>query len=395
MQPDQGQINSVWYRFTPSASGSVHFDTCTDVLYDGYMALYTGGAVNDLTNLAFNDDGCGGFGTGSIIDFDVAAGTTYSIAIDGWEVEVGDFTLTYTIPGGPPPLRHRRRLRHHHRRHHRLRHRHRHRRHRLLRLRRHRHLRLRLRHLRPAAACRGCSGSGSATRGSGSAGPTAPSAASAAFAPGDRCAAASSGRARGPAPSGAAASRSTCWSAGRARKSQTQRAARRPPFASWESALSSTVAGRWRRFGSGCGLPLQRPAEREDQEPDPRQQQGNAHHDPEDADSLTEVGLVQGRRERRLRHPECFAPRSRPAVRSSGPSRPSTRRRSDCPADRGSVPSLRRPVRRLPRACGCRITPANSCAWEPVVTCLPDWSSRKHASDPVDRGVSRSRSALA
>ena len=52
------------------------------------------------------------------------------------------------------------------------------------------------------------------TRGSGSAGPTAPSAASAAFAPGDRCAAASSGRARGPAPSGVAASRSTCWSAG-------------------------------------------------------------------------------------------------------------------------------------------------------------------------------------
>ena len=85
MQPDQGQINSVWYRFTPTASGSAHFDTCTDVLYDGYMASYTGPAVNQLTNIGFNDDGCGGFGTGSILDFDVTAGTTYSIAIDGWE----------------------------------------------------------------------------------------------------------------------------------------------------------------------------------------------------------------------------------------------------------------------------------------------------------------------
>ena len=154
VQPDQGQINSVWYRFTPTASGPAHFDTCTDVLYDGYMASYTGPAVDQLTNIGFNDDGCGGFGTGSILDFDVVAGTTYSIAIDGWEVEVGDFTLTYTIPGG----RHRRRHRHrHHRRlrhrHRRLRHHHRHLRH------RHRHLRhllrLRLRHLRPAAACRG------------------------------------------------------------------------------------------------------------------------------------------------------------------------------------------------------------------------------------------------
>ena len=25
------------------------------------------------------------------------------LLIDGWEVEVGDFTLTYTIPGNPPP----------------------------------------------------------------------------------------------------------------------------------------------------------------------------------------------------------------------------------------------------------------------------------------------------
>ena len=54
-------------------------------------------------------------------------------------------------------------------------------------------------------------------RGRGSAGPAARSAASAAFAPGDRCAAASSARARGRAQSGAAASRSSWWSAGASR----------------------------------------------------------------------------------------------------------------------------------------------------------------------------------
>ncbi len=102
LRPDQGQINSVWYRFTPSASGSAHFDTCSDVLYDGYMASYTGGAVNNLTNIVFNDDGCGGFGTGSTLDFAVTAGTTYSVAVDGWETEVGELHAHVQHPPKPP-----------------------------------------------------------------------------------------------------------------------------------------------------------------------------------------------------------------------------------------------------------------------------------------------------
>ena len=178
-QPDQEPINSVWYRFTPSASGTAHFDTCTDVLYDGFMASYTGNAVDNLTNIAFNDDGCGGSGTGSVLDFPVDAGTTYSVAVDGWQSEVGDFTLTYSIPGGPPPpppppppprhhrrrhLRHHRRLRHlrRHLRHHRRRHHH------------HR--------LRRAAASRASSGCALAPRSEGSGRRTARSATSAAFA---------------------------------------------------------------------------------------------------------------------------------------------------------------------------------------------------------------------
>ena len=76
------------------------------------MASYTGPAVDQLTNIGFNDDGCGGFGTGSVLDFDVTAGTMYSIAIDGWEVEMGDFTLTYTIPAAHRLHLRRRHLRH-------------------------------------------------------------------------------------------------------------------------------------------------------------------------------------------------------------------------------------------------------------------------------------------
>ena len=48
------------------------------------MASYTGNTVDNLTNIDFNDDGCGGSGTGSVLDFPVDAGTTYSVAIDGW-----------------------------------------------------------------------------------------------------------------------------------------------------------------------------------------------------------------------------------------------------------------------------------------------------------------------
>ena len=154
----------------------------------GTWLSYTGPAVDQLTNIGFNDDGCDvGSGTGSVLDFAVTAGTTYSIAVDGWEVEVGDFTLTYTIPGGPPPPPPRRHLRLRHRHRHRLRHlRHRH-------LRRLRHLRLRLRlRLRRAAASRASSGCASAPRRRGSGVPTARSATCAAFARGDRCAAVSS-----------------------------------------------------------------------------------------------------------------------------------------------------------------------------------------------------------
>ena len=71
---------------------------------------------------------------------------------------------------------------------------------------------LRPRRLRADAAFHASSACAFQAQGRGSAGPTAASAGCAAFAPGDRCAAASSLRARGPAPSGAAASRSTCWS---------------------------------------------------------------------------------------------------------------------------------------------------------------------------------------
>src|SRR5262245_30286764 len=83
-----------------------------------------------------------------------------------------------------------------------------------------------------------------------------------------------------------------------------KRAALRPPSAAERSRRS--VRGRRgpRRLLRSRLLPLQRTAEREDQEPDPGQEESDAHGDSEDADSLTEVGRVEGRRERRLRDPD-------------------------------------------------------------------------------------------
>src|SRR5262249_59946789 len=49
-------INSVWWQWTPSASGPVTIDTFGSN-FNTTLAVYTGGAVNALTEVASNDDG--------------------------------------------------------------------------------------------------------------------------------------------------------------------------------------------------------------------------------------------------------------------------------------------------------------------------------------------------
>ncbi|TDO30007.1 Ig-like domain-containing protein [Kribbella sp. VKM Ac-2527] len=73
---------SVWYSWTPSATRRVTIDTCGGEV-NTVLAVYTGGALADLNNVASDNDGCGRSYGGSRVTFTATAGTTYRIAVDG------------------------------------------------------------------------------------------------------------------------------------------------------------------------------------------------------------------------------------------------------------------------------------------------------------------------
>jgi hypothetical protein len=91
---------SVWYKWTPQASGTATLNTAGSN-FDTLLAVYRGGAVNSLTQVASNDDenNAGGVIT-SKLSFAATAGTTYRIAVDGYNngagAEAGNITLNLT-----------------------------------------------------------------------------------------------------------------------------------------------------------------------------------------------------------------------------------------------------------------------------------------------------------
>ena len=96
---------SVWFRWTAPASGPVTIDTCGSG-FDTTLAVYTGSAVDALTEVASNDDepelDCGAEATGreSAVTFDAELGVTYAIAVDGYGEEEGELSLQ--LSGTPP-----------------------------------------------------------------------------------------------------------------------------------------------------------------------------------------------------------------------------------------------------------------------------------------------------
>jgi hypothetical protein len=78
---------SVWYRWTAPASGEVRIDTCQSD-FDTLLGVYTGSAVNALSEIASNDQACG---NQSKVIFNATTGTTYRIAVDGWRGPVPAF----------------------------------------------------------------------------------------------------------------------------------------------------------------------------------------------------------------------------------------------------------------------------------------------------------------
>jgi hypothetical protein len=80
---------SVWYAWTAPANGPVVVET-TGSDFDTLLGAYVGGAVSTLSTVASNDD-VSGLRT-SRIDFLASAGTTYRIAVDGYDADAGPET---------------------------------------------------------------------------------------------------------------------------------------------------------------------------------------------------------------------------------------------------------------------------------------------------------------
>jgi hypothetical protein len=78
---------SIWYRYTPDATGALSFDTC-GTPFDTMLGVYTGTSVDALTLVGDDDESCGS-GTSSVT-VPVTAGVDYSIEVDGWDQFIGD-----------------------------------------------------------------------------------------------------------------------------------------------------------------------------------------------------------------------------------------------------------------------------------------------------------------
>jgi Ca2+-binding RTX toxin-like protein len=82
--------HSLWYTWTAPASAATSVDTC-DGNFDTLIGVYTG-SPSPYTEVASDDDSCIREG-GSFAEFDATAGTTYAIAVDGYQGDTGTFDL--------------------------------------------------------------------------------------------------------------------------------------------------------------------------------------------------------------------------------------------------------------------------------------------------------------
>ncbi len=95
-----GASASIWYRWTAPAAGTMTVTTAGSA-YDTLLGAYTGTSVGALTRLADNDDSDGTLQ--SRVVFPVAAGTVYSIAIDGYGGQTGATRLNWSFEQAVPP----------------------------------------------------------------------------------------------------------------------------------------------------------------------------------------------------------------------------------------------------------------------------------------------------
>ena len=100
---DKGGSRSVWYSWQAPASGPAQITTAGSA-FDTVLGVYTGNAVNSLTPIGKNDDVDPTVIVTSNVPFTATAGTTYRIAVDGFNNndsggDIGSLTLNWTING--------------------------------------------------------------------------------------------------------------------------------------------------------------------------------------------------------------------------------------------------------------------------------------------------------
>jgi subtilisin family serine protease len=91
---------SVWWRWTAPVSGLVRAET-QSAGFDTMMGVYTGSAVNALSIIGQNDDIAFPSNTQSRVDFTATAGTTYYIAVDGYNGASGNANLSVGMLAAP------------------------------------------------------------------------------------------------------------------------------------------------------------------------------------------------------------------------------------------------------------------------------------------------------
>ncbi|ESA35241.1 peptidase s8 and s53 subtilisin kexin sedolisin [Leptolyngbya sp. Heron Island J] len=99
-----GELNSAWWSWTAPASGEVVLDTFGSD-FDTSLAVYTGDSLGQLSSVAGNDDANGSLQ--SEVVFDVIAGTTYQIAVDGYAIATGDIALNLNLVPNNDDFAHR------------------------------------------------------------------------------------------------------------------------------------------------------------------------------------------------------------------------------------------------------------------------------------------------
>jgi hypothetical protein len=85
--------HSIWYDWTAPATKAVTIDTIGSS-FNTLLAVYTGSAVGSLTLVTNNDDIVPGSTLQSRVAFNAVAGTTYHIAVDGFNGASGRVILT-------------------------------------------------------------------------------------------------------------------------------------------------------------------------------------------------------------------------------------------------------------------------------------------------------------